>query len=342
MFVLAQSAAPPMADMPKPLQPGQEFFWHRPCTVVEPDPVNRMEYWASGFLTLVGRPQRVIRCIQPRGGAAAVMLSQAVTDVGFLLVYSAEIDDEEFPDLARKGLVAHEVAHETLDRACREAPERDEKTACESLVDAAAARLAGADALRAALDEYHRLTVRLAATNLSRARTELIGTRRGLLDAGNDAVPAPVDEELTAVARGIARDAGLPYEVTVHVPPLWEGRGIVNATTVLRGNRVFIRVSPILAREMDTAGIRAMLAHELAHPQNACGPDPVTLAYASRDTETACEHAADALSARWVGRTTALRGLLQLTAIGWDWRFTTDASHLVLRVRLLHERTDIP
>lgn len=342
LLVLAQAAVPAAEAEQSPLKPGNQFFWYMPCTVQEGDPANRMEYWTSGYLTLIGKPQKVIRCVQPGGSSNAVMLSQTVADVGFLLVYSAEMDGEDFPDLARKGLVAHEIAHEQLERTCREHILPDVRTACEAVVDAAAARLAGTDAVRAAMEEYHKLTVRLAAANLERSREELLGVRRTLLEATDDAVPAPVDPTLTEVAREIARSAGLPYEPTVHVPPLWEGRGIVNVTAGRRGNRIAIRVSPILAREMYGDGIRAMLAHELAHPQNVCKPDPETLKYPTYAEEIACEHAADALSARWVGRTAVLQGLLQLTDSSWDWRYTTDVSTLMERIRLMHDRTDIP
>jgi hypothetical protein len=237
-------------------------------------------------------------------------------------------------DWEMDAVVAHELAHEDLKLECQDEP----NTACEITVDFHATRWVGYEAAISAM--------RVASRDASSRARAGFARRIAALERLRLAVKRPergiVSEPLTAAAADIARRAGLPYRPTVYLMPFWESRGIVNATSGLAGDRIAIRVSPILADEMYGDGIRAMLAHELAHPRNACKPDPVTLEYATREEEIACEHAADALSARWVGRTAALQGLLQLTAIGWDWRFTTDTSVLTERIRLLHDRTDIP
>ncbi len=150
--------------------------------------------------------------------------------------------------------------------------------------------------------------------------------------------PAVVDDALTEVAAAMAREAGLPHKVVVLTPPSWQRRGIVNASTnIVRDTHIIIRVSPILVDELSAVELRGLLAHEVAHLRAGCGPKFRTPAEA-----LACEHKADALSARWVGRTTALRTLCHVMAISFDWRFKTDASDTIERIRLLHNRTDIP
>jgi len=205
-------------------------------------------------------------------------------------------------------------------------------------VDFHAARWVGYDASIGAM----RTAMRTASPKARRNFLRRIAGLERLKEEVPHVEPGIPDAQLTVVARDIAAHAGLPYEPTVYRMPFWESRGIVNATAGRRGNRIAIRVSPILALEMYGDSIRAMLAHELAHPQNACMPDPATLQYRTREEEVACEHAADALSARWVGRTAALQGLIQLMYTGWDWRYTTDTSVLMERIRRLHDRTDIP
>jgi predicted Zn-dependent protease len=150
--------------------------------------------------------------------------------------------------------------------------------------------------------------------------------------------PYPIDDALTARANAQAVSYGLQYRVIVAVPPSWRDRGIVNAKTHVRGNVLAITISPILLEEMDAEGLTGMFAHELAHPRSTCG----LRNYRSWSEEVVCEHAADVQAARWVGKRAVLRGLCQVMASGWNWRYNTDVSPLIERIRLLHNRKDIP
>lgn len=146
------------------------------------------------------------------------------------------------------------------------------------------------------------------------------------------------DPALTERARVIASAAGLSHEVTVFVYEPWREARRVDARTRVLGNHVTVYISPILADEMDNDGMTGLLAHELAHVGTTCGRDG---RYPDDDAAVACESRADARAAGWVGRTTAIRGLCQVMAIAWDWRYTTDGTVLTRRIRLLHDRRDI-
>ncbi|MCC6404900.1 MAG: hypothetical protein IT405_00750 [Candidatus Yanofskybacteria bacterium] len=146
-----------------------------------------------------------------------------------------------------------------------------------------------------------------------------------------------IDTALTERVQAQARSYGLEYRVVVAVAPAWRARGIVDTRTRVRDNIVAIIVSPILLEEMDREALEGMFAHELAHPQRACGLGQ----YATLADEIACEHPADVQAAKWVGRRAVLRGLCQLRAISWDWRYSTDATGTNERIKRLHERTDI-
>lgn len=143
----------------------------------------------------------------------------------------------------------------------------------------------------------------------------------------------PQEQQLSAVAQDIARDAGLDLTVIVTVPEQWRDRGVASASTYQTKDIVAILVSPILVDEMDAEGMRGLLGHELGHTQNHCGPE-----YASESEKLACEHQADDWSAQHVGYRAAVRGLCQLMYIAFEWRYTTDASPLIDRVKLLHRQ----
>ncbi|MCC6934753.1 MAG: hypothetical protein IT406_03660 [Candidatus Yanofskybacteria bacterium] len=149
--------------------------------------------------------------------------------------------------------------------------------------------------------------------------------------------PYRIDPVLTERVQAQARSYGLEYRVVVAVVPSWKAQGKVQVETRFRGGIVAILVSPILYEEMDGGAFRAMFAHELAHTLRPCGLRP----YTSIAEHNACEHAADAQAAAWVGKREVLRGLCQVRAIGWDWRYNTDATPMNERIRLLHNRTDI-
>ncbi len=159
----------------------------------------------------------------------------------------------------------------------------------------------------------------------------LLATATGVND------PYPVDFALAARAQRLANRVDINKYVVVSVPPLWRELGFVQAKTNIRGRIIAITVSPILLEDMDEDGEDAMFAHELAHTLRPCGYYP----YATAEDELECEHAADAQSARWVGKRTALRGLCQLLASSWSRRYCTDCSMLIARIKLLHERRDI-
>jgi hypothetical protein len=148
--------------------------------------------------------------------------------------------------------------------------------------------------------------------------------------------PFPVDMGLTRGLQEQTRNFGLEYEVVVVVPPSWGDRGVVNAETHVRGKYLAVAVSPILLEDMDRDGLYSMFAHELAHTLNHCGPT-----YRDDKEKLACEHAADVQAARWVGRRSVLRGLCQLMESSFRWRYGTDVSPLMDRIRLLHQRKDI-
>lgn len=300
------------------------------------EPTGRLAEAVERVQLLARVPVRVTACAAtaPLSGHRAGQIWEELNGSRAILIFIGPALLDALSDTELDGIVAHELAHEDLGLECDTEPNLD----CELAVDFHATRWVGYDATLSAM----RTAARTASPRARRSfRRRIAGLERLRKDIPRSEEGIP-DARLTALAGDIAARAGLPYEPIVYSMPLWKSRGVVNTTAQRRGNRLTIRVSPILTEEMYDGGIRAMLAHELAHPQHACAPDPVTLEYASRGGEVACEHAADALSARWVGRKAALQGLLQLTAIGWDWRYTTDVSVLVERIRLLHDRTDIP
>lgn len=150
--------------------------------------------------------------------------------------------------------------------------------------------------------------------------------------------PLQISDELTSVANDIIFQQGLPYAAVVLIPEKWRDDGVVTAATYVRGNGIEILVSPLMIEDMDAEGLRAVLAHELAHTQIPCNPDPL-----SNEAESvACEHRVDALSAKWVGKKASLRALCQVMASVWYWRYMTDVWPLIERIRLLHNRTDVP
>ncbi|HXK36625.1 MAG TPA: M48 family metalloprotease [Candidatus Paceibacterota bacterium] len=145
------------------------------------------------------------------------------------------------------------------------------------------------------------------------------------------------DQGLTETANEIIRHAGLRYAAVVFVFEPWREQGIVNAWSWRRQDTLIIGVSPILVDDLETDGIRAMLAHEVAHWQLTCGPK-----YRSFAEALDCEQRADALSIRWVGKRTVLRGLCQLIASTWSWRYATDVSDLIIRIKNVHEIAEGP
>lgn len=165
-------------DSARPLEPGNTYGWMTPCTVVKADSSNRIERLATGYLWTIQKPYQVIRCVQPEGFPRPIMNSLIVAADQFMLIYSEEMDDPLFPELAIKGLVAHEVAHVSLNLDCSKfSPGGSEYTACESTADREAARIAGQDAVVAALTEFHRLDVRMTTESLARTRRNLIDER---------------------------------------------------------------------------------------------------------------------------------------------------------------------
>ncbi|HUO75435.1 MAG TPA: hypothetical protein VMU12_00750 [Candidatus Paceibacterota bacterium] len=149
--------------------------------------------------------------------------------------------------------------------------------------------------------------------------------------------PYPVDYGLIAQVMLQARAVGITANIIVRVPPSWQERGYVNAKTNVRDDVIVITVSPILLDDLDADAQNAMFAHELAHSQNECGPF-----YANDAERDACEHAADALAATWVGRQSMIRSLCQLMASSWRWKYSADFAAMIGRIKYLHERTDIP
>jgi hypothetical protein len=145
------------------------------------------------------------------------------------------------------------------------------------------------------------------------------------------------DPALSENANEIAQQAGLRYRAVVFVFEPWRDQGVVNAWSWRREGILVIGVSPILVDDLDADGMRAMLAHELAHTQLSCGPK-----YRSFAEALACEQRADTLSMRWVGKRTVLRGLCQLIASTWSWRYATDVSDVIARIKHMHEVAEGP
>jgi len=145
------------------------------------------------------------------------------------------------------------------------------------------------------------------------------------------------DQALTEVANEIAEEANLPYHAVVFIHEPWRAEGVVNAETNRKENLIVIAVSPLLAEDLDADAVRAMLAHEIAHYQNSCGPK-----YASLAEAIACEKRADARSVTWVGKRAVLRGLCQLIASSWRWRYVTDVSDLIERIAYIHQLPEGP
>jgi len=145
-----------------------------------------------------------------------------------------------------------------------------------------------------------------------------------------------LDEQLTKRAAEIAVDAGLLQRISVYTIPAWRDLAVVNIESFKSDERVQIFVSPLLLEYSDAQGRDGMLAHEIAHMVESCGPNPET-----RAAEDACEQQVDLRSARYVGKHAAIRGLCQLMASAWYWRYTTDASHIIERIKRLHH-ADIP
>lgn len=148
---------------------------------------------------------------------------------------------------------------------------------------------------------------------------------------------ATTDWELTQETIRLERQVGMDYYTQVVIVPEWGEQGIVQAKTFPRGEYIIIAVSPIILQDLDRDAQRGMLAHELAHLRRTCGLKE----YASEREELVCEHAADAQAARWVGKRTVIRGLCQLIASSWVWRYRTDLSILITRIKMLHDRRDI-
>ena len=143
------------------------------------------------------------------------------------------------------------------------------------------------------------------------------------------------DDVLTSMARTIAKDARLAYVPTVYTVPAWRDLYVVTAESFAAYRTMDIFVSPLLLEYQDTMGRRGMLAHELAHPRTVCsGGD-------GHESMDACERDVDLLAATWVGKEASIRGLCQLMAGAWHWRYTTDASSIIERIKNLHF-ADIP
>ena len=165
-----------------------------------------------------------------------------------------------------------------------------------------------------------------------------------LLQMGPPPAPPP-DVALTARARAIAERAGLPVTgIAVYVWDPWRGEYRVDAQTWVAAGYVSIFISPLILDDADKDGVDGLLAHELAHFGTKCGRGRADGKdrYRNDDELVACESKADARAASWVGRRTVIRGLCQLMAISWYWKFTTDGTVLTRRIRLLHDRKDIP
>lgn len=144
------------------------------------------------------------------------------------------------------------------------------------------------------------------------------------------------DATLMRRAKEIADVAGIEREVVVYTIPAWRDLRVVNIETHLSDERIIIMASPLLLEDSDEQGRDGMLAHELAHALEPCGPD-----FRSRSSEDACEQAVDLRAAAWVGKQASIRGLCQLMASAWYWRYTTDVSHVVERIKRLHH-ADLP
>lgn len=160
-----------------------------------------------------------------------------------------------------------------------------------------------------------------------------------LLQSGPPPAPLP-NAELTIRALSIAAIAGLPVSgISVYTWEPWAAEGVVDVRSWFAAGHVTIMVSPLLLEGSDEDGLDALLAHELAHFGTTCGRGGM---YRNDDELFACESAADTRAATWVGRRTVIRGLCQLMAISWYWKYTTDSTILYRRIRLLHDRKDIP
>ncbi len=160
--------------VPEPLvRPETHLIWGEPCVVQANDITHRIDRAVKEMLHTAGLPTAVVvRCVQPAGANYAIFMSDQPRAHVFIVFYNEEAD-AFYSDLAIRGLAAHEVAHEMLGQSCRDLADVDAENDCEAEIDGAAAGLAGAAAVRAALEEYHRLFIRLMAQSLARVRDRL-------------------------------------------------------------------------------------------------------------------------------------------------------------------------
>lgn len=153
--------------------------------------------------------------------------------------------------------------------------------------------------------------------------------------------PPPIsssDQELTLMAADIVQIQRLPYTVTVEIREEWRQQYIVDAYLwVYKANHLRILMSPLLVEGLDRDGKRALLAHELAHTQFDCGLDEQTW-----KDKLACEIRTDRQAVRWVGRRTMLKGLCQLIAVSWYWKYRTDVADLIERIKKIHYLPEDP
>lgn len=166
------------------MKPGARYYWSAPCTVMAADPANPVEQFATEYLGKIGAPLGIIRCVQPEGRFAPVFMTDPIEGVGLVIIYSEEFEKSEFPQLALRGLVAHEVAHVVVQKVCTALPTLEEYVACESEVDREAARLSSVEAVSVAITAYHRLYLHMTAGGLAEIRRRLLDERLPRLQEG--------------------------------------------------------------------------------------------------------------------------------------------------------------